>query len=201
LENKDKMRTIGRGAPTLLAPRSIRTGATAADACLLAHAHILGGAPRRALAALAPAGGPASPDPAVVHLAARALAGAGEWEGVLDCLGGPSGGGGGQAPPTLAPLPPGAAPDLVADAWTLRGTAHAALDDRAAAGGAFKAALAADPAAVSAFHALIDGHLLPPGEEAALVAGLAYAPGDEWLQVRGERERGGRGWGQSICRG
>ena len=182
-------RTIG-DARMLSPPRPVsfsHTGATAADACLLAHAHILGGAPRRALAALAPAGGPTSPDPAVAHLAARALAGAGDWEGVLDCLGGPGG-----RPAPASPLPTGAPPDLVADAWTLRGTAHAALDDRAAAAAAFRAALAADPAAVGALHALVDGHLLAPGEEAALVAGLGYAPGDEWLQVRGrrrERER------------
>jgi tetratricopeptide (TPR) repeat protein len=79
-------------------------GATAADAALLAHAHLLSGNPRRALAALQrplthhrqqlPAS--ASPDPRVRLLAARCLAALGRWEDVLDCLGSGSDGSDGE---------------------------------------------------------------------------------------------------------
>ena len=79
-------------------------GATAADSALLAHAHLLSGNPRRALAALQrplthhrqqlPAS--ASPDPRVRLLAARCLAALGRWEDVLDCLGSGSDGSDGE---------------------------------------------------------------------------------------------------------
>lgn len=179
----DKLVTLSGGAP--------------ADVYLLAQAHFVGGAPRRALWLLlgegAPGRGLVEQDPRFRYLAAQCHAQSGDWAECLKVLGdgdvaaGPGADellrveGGEALPEGLPCRAPGSEIRTGAAVAVLRARALAALDDRARATEWYKLALRADPFCFEAFEALVQGHMLNSAEEAELLASLGLEGDDGWL--------------------